>query len=219
MRKVEVNPTPLSFPITDSNIDAWKALATAGGTYNGLAIDGGEATTTGPKKIIGDLTVSGGTTLSLAGPVWVTGDIVLNGGSIIKLASSYGTHDGMIIADGRIVTSGGAVFQGSGTSGSYIAAISTSACPSGSCTGSSGTNNALDISGGSGSVVLFAPYGTAKVTGGAVIQSLIAYKAILDGGSNIIYDTGLSVIDFLDGGDTSSEGGLWKVDSWSEVAD
>jgi hypothetical protein len=212
------DPPLLDYPITDQNITDWKALASAGGTYSGnLSIGGGTSTTTGPKKINGNLIVTGGSTLNLSGPVWVTGYIDLAGGSRIKLASSYGSGDGMIIADGRIVTTGGAFMQGSGTSGSYLVGITTSQCPtSGTCSGT-GPGNAVDVEGGSGSIVIFAPYGTMSLTGGAVVNSAVAKRVKVDGGSHINYDSGLSAIDFLNSGSSGAVGN-WNVDSWSEIS-
>ncbi|MDB5204284.1 MAG: hypothetical protein JWP09_312 [Candidatus Taylorbacteria bacterium] len=213
------DPTPLAFPITDQNITDWKAIATAGGTVSGnYTVSGGQTVSMGPKKINGNLTVTAGSTLSLTGTIWVTGYIDLNGGSYIKLASAGGTSDGMIIADGRVTSTGGSYFQGSGTSGSYMVVMSTSQCPTtGTCSGT-GSGNAIEISGGSGAVVTFAPYGTLFVDGGATVNSAIAKRFILKGGSNVNYDTALTSIDFITTGISSggSSGG-WKVSSWNEV--
>ncbi len=214
------DPPLLDYPISDTDIDGWKAIAVAGGTQNGnYSLGGGQNVTLGPKKIVGNLIVSGGSTLSLSGIVWVTGYIDLSGGSKIKLASSYGESDGMIIADGRIVTTGGAYMQGSGTSGSYIVAMTTSQCPtSGNCSGPEGTD-AVAIEGGSGSVVVFAPYGTMALAGGAVVNSAVAKRVIIDGGSHVNYDTGLSFIDFINSSGGGGGGnGNWNIDSWSEVS-
>lgn len=205
------DPTPLPYPITDQNITDWKAVATAGGVNNGTySLGGGLTASLGPKKIVGNLIVSGGATLSLTGTVWVTGYIDLSGGSVIKLASSAGSSDGMIIADGTIAVSGGSTFSGSGTTGSYMVAMTTSS-----------STSAFNISGGSGSVVTFAPYGKLNVTGGAQVNSAVAKSLWLDGGSRVVYDNGLSSIDFIttgiSGGGGSGSSGNWKVDSWNEV--
>jgi len=215
------DPTPLSYPITAQNIQDWKDVAVSGGVINSnYSIGGGQTVTMGPKKIVGNLTVSGGATLKLTGTVWVTGYIDLSGGSVIKLDPSAGDSDGMIIADGRIVVTGGAYMRGSGTSGSYMVAMTTSQCPvTGNCSGPE-SGGAINVEGGSGSVVMFAPYGTLMIKGGARVNSAVAYRVILDGGSYIDYDSGLSDIDFItgSGGGGGSSSGGWKVDSWSEVS-
>jgi hypothetical protein len=150
----------------------------------------------------------------------VTGYINLEGGSVLKLDSAGGSSDGMIIADGRIIVTGGAYMRGSGTTGSYMVAMTTSLCPtSGNCSGPE-NGNAVDIQGGSGSMVVFAPYGTMAIAGGGVVNSAVAKRLLMSGGTHIDYDTGLSSIDFITtgtGGGGGSSGG-WKVDSWNEIS-
>ncbi len=209
----------LSYPITDQNITDWKAIATAGGVVSSnYSVTGGQSVSLGPKKIAGNLSVSGGSTLYLTGTVWVTGSIDLSGGSVIKIASSYGTRDGMIIADGRIVVTGGAYMRGSGTSGSYMVAMTTSQCPTaGSCSGN-GSGNAIDVEGGSGSVVMFAPYGTLALAGGGTVNSAVAKRLTVTGGSTVDYTTGLENVDFVTSSSTSNTGSLLTVQSWQEIS-
>jgi hypothetical protein len=214
------DPAMLSYPITDQNITDWKAIATAGGVTNGnYSLGGGQNASLGPRKIVGNLTVSGGSILSITGTVWVTGYIDLSGGSIIKLATAGGTSDGMIISDGRIIITGGSSMRGSGTSGSYMVAMTTSQCPgTGNCSGPE-SGNAIDVQGGSGSMVMFAPYGTMALGGGVVVNSAVAKRVTLSGGSSINYDNGLSIIDFITTGiGTGTSNGTWRVDSWGEVS-
>ncbi len=212
------DPTPLDMPISDTNIANWKAAATAGGVINGdYNLGGGLSASMGPKKIVGNLNLSGGSTLSLTGIVWVTGKIMVSGGSVLKLASSYGSADGLIISDGRIAITGGSYMKGSGTTGSFFAAVTTSQCPtSGDCSGD-GSGNAIDMQGGSGSVVAIAPYGTFAVQGGAMLNSVVAKRVIVDGGSNINYTTGLTSMDFFNTNGIASTTSGWKVDDWEEV--
>ena len=127
----------------------------------------------------------------------------------------------MIIADGRIVVTGGAYMQGSGTAGSYMVAMTTSQCPTtGNCSGPE-NGNAVDIQGGSGSMVVFAPYGTMAIAGGGVVNSAIAKRLLMSGGTHIDYNTGLTSIDFITTGISGSGGngssGNWQINSWSEV--
>lgn len=195
----EPDPTYESFPISDVNISDWKDEALAGGTLSGNQSVGWAGATMGPKKINGNLTVSGGGTLNLTGTLWVTGTITLSGGAKIKLDSSYGTNDGVIISDGIINISGGGHATGSGTSGSYIVMVTTN----------TGTSS---ISGGAGAVVFYAKDGTISISGGASLKSATAYKVIVDGGSNVTYESGLADLFF-----NSGPSGSWGVDSWGEV--
>lgn len=193
------DPNYEAFPISDANIDSWKAEAVAGGVLTGNQTVGWAGATMGPKKIEGNLTVNGGGTLTLTGSLWVTGTITLNGGGTIALDSSYGTNDGVVISDGVISINGGGNATGSGTTGSYIVMITTS-------TGGS------SISGGAGAVVFYAPYGELTITGGASLKEATAYKIIINGNAVVSYESGLADLLF-----NSGPSGSWSIDSWGEV--
>lgn len=199
------DPTYTAFPVSEANITEWETDALTGGTYSGNYTVGpwpNTDVTLGPKKINGNLTVTSGGTLTLSGNLWVTGDLILNGGSLIKLASSYGENDGVIIIDGTVTVSGGGHATGSGTTGSYIMFLSKSESPT----------SAISISGGSGAVIAYAPYGAITVTGGAALKEATGYSLIVSGGSTITYESGLTNNSF-----SSGPSGTWSVNSWKEV--
>lgn len=196
----QTDPTFIAFPVSDSNIENWKAEAEAGGVNNGNYSVGWAGGTIGPKKIIGDLSVSGGGTLTVTGSLWVTGNITLNGGGEIKLTSSYGTDDGVIIADGTISITGGGHATGSGTTGSYLMMLSTS--PS---------SSAMSISGGAGAVIAYAPFGTITISGGASLKEATGYRIVISGGSSITYESGLTNNNF-----SSGPSGSWNIEDWGE---
>ncbi|MCI5108293.1 MAG: hypothetical protein MRY49_00410 [Candidatus Pacebacteria bacterium] len=204
------DPPALPFPITDEEILGWKADAEAGYIYNGNLGVGWQGTTTGPIKVNGDLTINGGGDLTLTGTIWVTGDITVSGGGSVQLASSYGNNSGIIISDGNIDVSGNGQFQGSGQSGSYPIVITTSACPfSGSCQGNA---DAIEITGGSGAVVLIAQDGVLSMNGGTSAKAMSAHTIEITGGGQINYDSGLADITVSSG----STGG-WNILYWDEV--
>jgi hypothetical protein len=196
----QTDPVYIDFPVSDANINTWKDEAEAGGTYNGNYSVGWAGATLGPKKIVGNLTVSGGGTLTVAGTLWVTGNIVLDGGGTIQLASSYGTNDGVLVADGNITISGGGHATGSGTTGSYIMMLSTS-----------NSGSAASISGGAGAVIVYAPNGTINISGGAALKEATGYKMFISGGSSITYESGLANNNF-----SSGPSGSWSVQTWQE---
>ncbi|MEK7182163.1 MAG: choice-of-anchor R domain-containing protein [Patescibacteria group bacterium] len=197
----QTDPTYIAFPVSDANITEWKNDAVAGGVYNGNYSVGSTGATLGPKKIIGNLTISGGGILTVSGTLWVTGNITLNGGGTIKLASSYGSNDGVIIADGNISISGGGNATGSGTAGSYLMMLSTSS-----------SGDAISISGGSGAVIVYAPNGTIEIEGGASLKEVTGYKIKIEGGSSITYESGLTNNNF-----SSGPGGGYNISSWGET--
>lgn len=197
----KADPVFISFPISDANITDWENNASSGGTYNGNYDVGWAGATLGPKKINGDLYVSSGGTLILTGPLWVTGDVILHGGGTIKLDHSYGSNDEVIVSNGTISISGGGNATGSGTAGSYLMMLTTSS-----------SSNAISISGGAGAVVLYAQNGTVKVSGGASLKEVTAYKLNISGNSSITYESGLVNNNF-----SSEPTGSWNINSWKET--
>lgn len=205
------DPAQQPFPISDGNIDAWKTEAEAGGVQTGNVTVGpwpNQTASLGPKKIVGNLTVNSSGVLTVNGTLWVTGNIVVSGSGIIKLANAYGSQSGVIVTDGRVDLSGGGQFASNGQSGSYILVVTTSTCPTGSC----GNHPAIDVSGGTGAVVLNAQKGTINFSGGASAKQATAEKIIMSGGTTVNYETGLADMNF-----SSGPSGSWSVTSWSEI--
>ncbi|MFA6999649.1 MAG: choice-of-anchor R domain-containing protein [Candidatus Paceibacterota bacterium] len=195
------DPVYISYPISDANIADWQATATSGGTYVGDYNVNWAGATLGPKKIVGDLNVSGGGTLTITGALWVTGNVVLSGNGTIKLASSYGANDGVIVVDGTVGVSGGGKATGSGTTGSYIMLLSLSNSP-----------NAMSISGGAGAMIAYAPNGTINISGGSKLKEATGNKLSVTGNSSITYESGLTNNNF-----SSGPSGTWNVNSWKEI--
>ncbi|TSD03223.1 MAG: Uncharacterized protein Athens071416_284 [Parcubacteria group bacterium Athens0714_16] len=203
------DPSPQGFPISDANIDVWKEEAEAGGVINGNYSVGWQGATLGPKKITGNLTVTGGGIFTVSGTLWVQGTISLSGGGSIKLAASYGAKSGVLISDNRITLAGGGDVSGSGTSGSYILILTTSDCPTSlSCGGS----NAIEVGGGAGAMILNAQKGTIHLGGGVSLKEATAYKITADGGAVITYESGLANPNF-----SSGPGGGYNISGWAEV--
>lgn len=201
-------PVEQPFPVSDGNIIDWKNEAIASGATSTLALGWGTHTL-GPIKIDGDLSVGSGGVLNLNGTVYVTGDILVNGGAIVRVNPALSTKSVVLLADGKVKSSGGGQFQGSGASGSYIVLVTTSTCPNGSgCSG----DNAVEVSGGTGAVVINAPKGTLEFSGGAQAKQATAHKIIMSGGTIVTYESGLVNPVF-----NSGPSGAWNVNSWKEV--
>ncbi len=207
-------PVSISYPLADSNITDWKAEATAGGVRTGnVTINGVTATTTGPIKINGNLTISESGRLTMTGTIYVTGDVTINGAANLSVDSSYGAKTGVLIADGKInVTASGAV-SGSGTAGSYVLFVTTSTC--GGTATCSGGASAITVSGAAGAVVLFAPNGKVAFTGSASAKAVAGYAVSLSGATQVNYESGLSSLTFSS---TQSSGtSSWVTDTWKEI--
>lgn len=206
----QVLPSPAPSPITDATIASWKSAASSGTVRNSSwTLGGATATSTpGPMMIVGNLTVDAGAVLTLNGPLYVTGTLTVSGGGLIKLSSSYGAGDEKIIAQYVRLTGGGQIV-GNGTMGNYMIVLADGTdCPS-SC---GGATEAINASGGTGSLVLMAPNGTINFTGGTTAKSAIAKKMIMSGGTTLIYDSGLTSLSFTTGSST-----VWNVQSWKEI--
>ncbi len=195
------DPVYIEYPVSESNITAWETEAESGGVYNGNYSVGWAGATVGPKKINGNLSVSGGGILTMTGNIWVTGNLTLNGGGTIRIDSSYGANDAVIIVDGTINVSGGGSATGSGTSGSYIMLLTKSS-----------SSSAATVNGGAGAMILYAPNGTLNVSGGASLKEATAYKINATGGSSITYESGLTNNNF-----SSGPSGTWSINSWGET--
>ncbi|MFM7088619.1 MAG: hypothetical protein ACKOW9_03745 [Candidatus Paceibacterota bacterium] len=199
----QADPTPQSFPIPDAYIDGWKAVAENGGTHNGNYSVGLAGATLGPQKINGDLNISSGGTLTVTGTLWVTGNITLSGNGRIVLSSSYGQYDGVIVNDGTITIGSSSSVGGSGVSGSYMMMLTTS-----------NSVSAINISGGSGAVILYAANGTLNISGGATVNSATAYRILVSGGSDLVYESGLANVEFSSG--VSAPVSI-SIGDWNEI--
>ena len=203
-----VNPVMQSYPVSDGNILDWKNEAESGGATSTVSFGSGEYII-GPIKINGNMSVGAGAIVNLEGTTYVTGDIIINGGGIIRVAPTVGQKSVILLSDGTIKTNGGGAFEGSGQSGSYILVATTSDCPDGA---GCANNNAIEISGGAGAVVLNAQNGTIEFSGGAEAKQVTAHKIVMTGGTTITYESGLANPSFVSG-----PSGAWRVRVWQEV--
>jgi len=196
------DPPVQDFPVSDVDIDNWKAIAEAGGVINGNVSLSSSSSSLGPVKIVGNLTMTNNYRLTINGTVWVTGKIYTSNGSLIKLSSSYGSGSGILLSDSEIKVSNNSVFQGSGTAGSYVMLLSTY----------DGGNIAIEIDNNAGAVILNAQKGKVKFSNNAGAKSVSAKSVELDNGATIDYDIGLVNVNF-----TSGPGGGFDIVGWREI--
>ncbi len=202
------DPPPTDFPVSDANIATWKEEASTGATITGDYTPANNSTL-GPKVITGNLNITNGQTVTLTGRVWVKGDVTLSNNSMIKLAASYGADDEVLVADGTILIRNNGAFAGSGTTGSYVMALTTSDCPtSASCSG----DYAIDVSNNAGAVILNAQKGTIHLNNNAELIEATGETLLLDPNAIITYISGLSDMNF-----SSGPGGAWNISSWKET--
>ncbi len=193
------DPTPENMPVSQSLIDDWKAQAQAGGILTGdYVVDGGAVATLGPKKIIGNLTVSNQGDLTISGTLFVTGNINIYNNAKVRLGSNFGEYSGVILTDGLVTVANGCVFYGGDNS--YILILSTKSGP------------AINIANNSDTAIFYAADGVIDVNNNTVLKELTAYQIHLNNGAQVIYESGLASILF-----SSGVSGSWKITNWEEV--
>ena len=205
-------PSSMSMSVSDNDINQWKLEALAGGTYNGNYTSGWDGGILGPRKINGNLEITSGT-LMITGTIWVTGNITFSNGGGVKLSSSLGGNSAIILADGYVNIIGGAKLLGSGTAGSYPIVVSTSICPN--TTPCANNNAAINISNGSESGVLIAPYGEIYISGGnkdQVAAHSVSGNSIYLSSAYVTYEAGVASPSF-----SSGPYGGWVISGWKEL--
>jgi hypothetical protein len=201
------------FPLSDSSLATWRAVAATGGIISGNCPGAtGCATTLGPVKINGNLTVASSGNLILSGIVYVTGNVTFGNNATISCDPAFGSDSCIFITDGYISTGTGVTISGSGTSGSYMLLISTiSGClgttGSGCATGNSGIYLNSSTTGG----VFYANKSLVTISGSAIPTTVIGYKISAANSATVRYPSGLPGTQF-----STAPGGVWSVGSWKE---
>ena len=192
----------LPLPISEAQIDEWEAEATAGGTIDSQTFSSGNRSL-GPKKINGDLVMSGDAELVMTGTLWVTGELKLSVSSKIRLDASYGSSSGVILAGidesataGAIEISNSAQVLGSGSANSYIMLLSQREMGS----------NAIKTSNSSTAAILYAGEGEIEISNSAALKEVTANKLKITNTATVIYESGLQNANFANG-----PGGSWAV--------
>lgn len=200
------NPTllPANFPLSSAQVSQMESQAAGGGTTTG-SVTLSDNQTLGPKKIIGDLTITAGssTPAKLTGTVWVQGIVHLNG--TLKLDAGYGTSSGTIVADdpanpvtgGRIIIGSSGQLVGNSNANTYIMALAMSSSLSELAA-------AVDVSNNLTAGVVYAANGAVNIQNNANIKEVTGQKIIMQNNTQITYQTGLASVVF-----TSGPGASW----------
>lgn len=210
--KSKVGYEPL--PISETEIARWKVWATRASNayhYGDFVVSSTGNATIGPKVIVGNLIVNGGT-LTLTGAVHVQGNITFATGSSIKLSETFGPNGGILIASPLGETDTGWVdigsnvsIVGSGHSSSYLLVISESKRKTASPPAIYAGNN-------SGSVVYFAAEGMIRIRNGATVNAISGDGLYLDQNATLDFQDGLELGNFSGG-----PGRTWRLIEWQVV--
>ena len=177
------------------------------GSSPALEVTSGGLLKAGPIYVAGNSDIQ--STLDLLGTFWTAGTLSADSGSTVELDPTYGANSGVILSNSYVSISDGSLFKGSGNSVSFPMVVTTSDCPvSNYCNG----NDAINMGGGAGAVVLDAQNGTLNMTGGTGAEALTANEIIMSNGVNITYNSGLANLNF-----SSGPSGGWQISTWKEV--
>ena len=198
----------LPLPISEAQIDIWESEAVSGGSLGSQTFSNGTRSM-GPKKIDGNLIISGDAELVITGTLWVTGEIRLSNTSKIKLDTSYGSSSGVVMAGidesstvGYIEISNSAQALGSGSAGSYIMLLSQREMGS----------NAIRTSNSSAVAILYAGEGEIEIGNSAALKEVTANKIKITNSATVTYESGLANNNFVSG-----PSGSWAIQSWGET--
>jgi len=194
-------PLVLPLPISDTQINDWRAEAQAGGIISGNQTLSGGSTFLGPVKVVGNLTLQNDAQLIAGGAIWVTGNIIVQNSARVRLSSSFGYLGGVILVDGTIILENNSVSSGSGQAGSYLLYLSTA-----------NLNPALTIKNNAQADILYTSSGWIQIENNTKLKEITGYGVNLQNNAVIIYESGLQNVLF-----TSGPGGSWQVESWKEV--
>ena len=207
-----------TLPISDELVEQWKADAEAGGVISSpCPYKINNNATLGPVKINCDLEISGtGFTVTLNGTVWISGNLQIKNSPTIKIASSLGSGSVVLVADNesnrltssKIESNNSAVFQGSGSPGSYVFLLSQNESSE-----QGGSEIAIDVANSSrGDYLVYAGHGEILIQNSVKLKEVTAYKIHTKNSAQITYETGLASLLF-----TSGPTGGYTIINWKET--
>lgn len=207
--------TPTASSIPELDLEFWQTSAEAGGTNNGN-LTPATGTTIGPLKIVGNLTISGDSVITLAGPLWVTGNVTIGNGATIQLSSSFGANGTVILADhpsdkatyGRITVENNANINGSGNALSHILMISTN-------TSTSDATPAIQLGNNAEGAIFYATNGSIRIQNNAIVKSVVGRRLYLNNNAAVTYVQS----EMIGTNFSNSPGGSWRLigDTWRQV--
>jgi Tfp pilus assembly protein PilX len=205
---------PVSLPIAESSIAAFKQAAQEGGIIaaGDYKPPKDSVNTIGPGVIQGDMILINNQSVTLAGTVYVKGNIDIDNKATIKLSTAYGKDSGVLLSDGWVHVSNNGELKGSGQPNSYLMILSTSLCK-----GSGGGNcthhdAAMDIHNNAEGAIFYSGDGMINLHNKVKINQATAWKLQLGNNASLTYSTGLASALF-----SSGPGGTFELSSWKEI--
>lgn len=199
-----------TLPISDAQVEEWKAAAAAGGTHTSpCPYTISSSVTLGPKKINCDVTISGSPTITLAGPLWISGKLIVKNSSTIAIDSSLGSQSVAVVVDkesdrinsSTIALENSTFVQGTGQPGSYVLFLSQN-----NSAQNGGDKIAIDIkNSANGAMLIYAGHGRIALENSINIKEVTGWRIEVKNSAEIVYETGLGNALF-----SSGPGGSWE---------
>ena len=208
-------------PINAAVINGWKADITvaAPAAYDDCPSDAtkycisSHNRTLGLNKILGDLYVSNGETLTLTDNLWVTGNIILDNNGTIRLDPSLGGLSAVIIADGIVDVGNNYSLIGSGNTSSFLLIVSIVGMRSGNCSDHDlAKRPAICASNNSDSIIFAAPNGALRVKNGGCLNAAATNLVHLEPNSTVNFNPAMASFTVPGGGGTEVDavGSSWE---------
>lgn len=185
------DPPPKVFPISDANVADWKNQVDKPETTTLGDITSCPATL-GPRKIVGNITLGSGCTITIKSPIWVTGNLSMDSNNSIKVDQSLGSTSGVIVVDGTITLNSNNHLNGTGVGSSLLMALTTYDSRSNDLA-------AVKVNSNGNTGVYYASKGIIEPGTSNSFKELTAWKIRLINNSTINYETGLSSTLFTSG--------------------
>jgi len=184
------DPATVPFPLTDQQIDLWRAEAEDGGVIQGNVVVSGDGPHPyGPVRITGDLTIGNNATLTMTGTIFVDGRVTTGNGSVVRLDPSYQERSGVLAAEGNIDAGNTVSFYGSGDSASVLLIVTRSLSVS-------ETDPAIFIGNNASNSLFYANRGLIHVKNNALVNGLVGERLLLDENTSAVYLPAATDLDF-----------------------
>ncbi|KKT45962.1 MAG: hypothetical protein UW37_C0036G0007 [Candidatus Gottesmanbacteria bacterium GW2011_GWA2_44_17] len=184
------NASAAPMPDITQQVSDWKTAATAGGTTT-CPCYLSTSQNIGPRKYVGNLTLTGNATFTVKGPIWVTGGIPGNllinlGSTKVNLDESFGSNGTGFVVDGTIsILNGATINPTSADPKGYIMLVSNSS-----------NNSAVNINNSGAFAILYALIGGAQMSQNTTVNTLISKSLTMSQGSKLDYQEGLASAQF-----------------------
>ena len=154
------------------------------------------STSIGPKKYVGNLTLSNNATVTMTGPIYVTGNFTLLLPSTeLILSNSFGSNGTVLIVDGTVTVNQGEIKHNNANPPGYILIASTST-----------SDNAIMLGNRGELAIFYALDGGVTLDNRSEVNVVVARKLTMNNNAELEYKSGFASTQF-----SSGPGGSWQI--------